>query len=105
MAPRLSSLLGRAGPLIAARLASGVITLSIPLVLARTMAIAEYGTYKQLFLLSFTASSILPFGVSQSLYFFVPRSSEPRAWFGQTLAFLTAAGALGGAALWLAGPW
>ncbi|MFL5262075.1 MAG: lipopolysaccharide biosynthesis protein [Anaeromyxobacteraceae bacterium] len=98
------TLLGRAGPLIAARLVSGLVTLSIPLVLARTMPIAEYGTYKQLFLLSFTASAILPFGVSQSLYFFVPRSTAPRAWFAQTLAFLAVAGAVGAGALWAAGP-
>jgi O-antigen/teichoic acid export membrane protein len=103
--PRTSSLLGRAGPLIAARLVSAVVTLAIPLVLARVMPIAEYGTYKQLFLISFTASHVLPFGVSQSLYFFVPRTQSPRAWFGQTLAFLAAAGALGGGVLWLAGPW
>jgi O-antigen/teichoic acid export membrane protein len=99
------TLLGRAGPLIAARLVSGLVTLSIPLVLARTMPIVEYGTYKQLFLLSFTAAAIVPFGVSQSLYFFVPRSTAPRAWFAQTLTFLAVAGTFGGLALWAAGPW
>jgi O-antigen/teichoic acid export membrane protein len=101
---RSKTLLGRAGPLIAARLVSGLVTLSIPLVLARTMPIAEYGTYKQLFLLSFTASAILPFGLSQSLYFFVPRSTAPRVWFAQTLTFLAAAGTLGALGIWAAGP-
>ena len=102
--PRPDSLLRRARPLIAARLLSGVVTLSIPLVLARMLPLAEYGTYKQLFLVSLTASAILPFGVTQSLYFFVPRTPAPRVYFGQTLAFLAAAGALGGAAVYAAGP-
>jgi O-antigen/teichoic acid export membrane protein len=100
-----SSILGRAGPLIAARLASAVLSLSIPLVLARTMAFAEYGTYKQLFLVSLTAASILPLGMAQSLYFFVPRASAPRPVLRQTLAFVLLTGALGAAALWTAGPW
>ena len=96
--------LSRARPLIAARLVSACVTLSIPLVLARAMPLAEYGTYKQLFLLSLTAAAILPMGVSQSLYYFVPRTPTPRVFFGQTLAFLLLAGAAGGAAMWAAGP-
>jgi O-antigen/teichoic acid export membrane protein len=103
--PRTSSLFGRAGPLIAARLVSAVITLVIPLVLARVMPIAEYGTYKQLFLLSFTAAHVLPLGMSQSLYYFVPRAESPRPWFFQSLTFLALAGALGAALFWFGGPW
>ncbi len=99
------SLMGRAGPLIAARLISAVVSLSIPLVLARTMAIAEYGTYKQLFLLSVTISAVVPLGMSQSLYFFIPRTTERRACFTQTLLFLVLVGSLGGLALYLCGSW
>ncbi|GEJ56264.1 lipopolysaccharide biosynthesis protein [Anaeromyxobacter diazotrophicus] len=102
--PTQPSLLGRAGPLIAARLASACVTLFIPLVLARMMPQAEYGTYKLLFLVSLTAAAVLPLGVAQSLYFFVPRAREPRVYFGQTLAFMLAAGGLGGAALLAAAP-
>ncbi len=100
-----SSILGRASPLIAARLAAAALSLSIPLVLARTMGFAEYGTYKQLFLVSVAAASVLPLGMAQSLYFFVPRAKEQRPVLGQTLAFLLGAGALGAAATWSAGPW
>jgi O-antigen/teichoic acid export membrane protein len=99
-----ASLLGRAGPLIAARLASAAVTLFIPLVLARMMPQAEYGTYKLLFLVSLTAAAVLPLGVAQSLYFFVPRAREPRVYFGQTLAFMLGVGAVGGLTLFLAAP-
>ncbi len=98
------SLMARAGPLIAARIASATLSLSIPLVLARVMRIEEYGTYKQLFLVSVTASGIAPLGMTQSLYFFVPRVAERRPCFAQTLGFLLAAGALGGGAIYLLGP-
>lgn len=97
--PKSASLLTRAGPLIAARLVSACITLFIPLVLARMMPQAEYGTYKLLFLIAATAAHILPCGVTQSLYFFVPRAQEPRVYFGQTLAFMVGAGATGAVAL------
>lgn len=99
-----SSLFGRAGPLIAARLASACLTLVIPLALARLLSQDEYGTYKLLFLVAATSAAVLPFGVAQSLYFFVPRSAAPHLVLRQTLALLLAAGALGGAALWAAGP-
>ena len=98
------SILRRARPLIAARLASACITLFIPLVLARMLPLAEYGTYKLLFLVALTSGAVLPLGVAQSLYYFVPRAEAPRVWLGQTFAFVLATGALGGAALWAAGP-
>jgi O-antigen/teichoic acid export membrane protein len=104
-ASKSASLLGRARPLIAARLASACITLVIPLVLARMMLQAEYGTYKLLFLVSMTAAAILPCGVAQSLYFFVPRAHEPRVYLGQTLAFMLVTGLLGGVVLALGGGW
>jgi O-antigen/teichoic acid export membrane protein len=94
------SLLGRAGPLVLARFFTAGLTISIPLVLARVMNLEEYGTYKQLFLIAQTLYYVLPFGVPQSLYFFVPRAEEKRPWFGQTLLFLSAIGALAAAALW-----
>jgi O-antigen/teichoic acid export membrane protein len=102
--PSQDSLLRRAGPLIAARLASACITLFIPLVLARMMQQEEYGTYKLLFLLSLNAAAMLPFGVAQSLYFFVPRTKEPRVWLGQTFGFMLLMGAVGALVLWSAGP-
>lgn len=99
-----ASLMRQARPLIAARLFTALLTLSIPLVLARVLPLAEYGTYKQLFLIALTLSSVVPFGVGQSLYYFIPRTSHPRLYFGQTLLFLLAAGALAAAALYAGMP-
>jgi len=88
------SFLGRAGPLVLARLGTALLTISIPLVLARSMALREYGTYKQLFLISQTLSYVLPLGMAQSLYFFVPRADQKRPYFIQTIAFMTVTGVL-----------
>lgn len=88
------SFLGRAGPLVLARLGTALLTISIPLVLARWMALREYGTYKQLFLVSQTLSYVLPLGMAQSLYFFIPRSDRKRPYFVQTIAFMTVTGVL-----------
>lgn len=85
----------RAGPLILARLFTAMVTLSIPLVLARALSLVDYGAYKQLFLIAQALTYVLPFGVAQSLYYFVPRSRTPRPFVTQTLVFLTLAGLLG----------
>lgn len=92
------SFLRKAGPLVFARLIAAGITFTIPLVLARAMALEEYGTYKQLFLIAQTLFYILPFGVAQSLYFFIPRNDNSRPWVAQTLLFTLFAG-LGAAGL------
>ena len=94
------SFLGRAGPLVLARLFTAGLTLSIPLVLARVLHLDEYGTYYQLFLIATTLYYVLPFGVVQSLYYFLPRAEAKRPYLGQTLLFMTAAGLVGGAAVW-----
>src|SRR6185295_12752290 len=88
------SFLGRAGPLVLARLGTALLTISIPLVLARWMALREYGTYKQLFLISQTLSYVLPLGMAQSLYFFIPRADQKRPYFVQSISFLTITGLL-----------
>ena len=46
------SLLGRASPLVVARLLSAGITFTIPLVLARVLSLEAYGEYKQIFLVT-----------------------------------------------------
>lgn len=99
-----TAFLGKAGPLVAARFVSACITVSIPLVLARVMDLAEYGAYKQLFLVSQTLYFVLPFGVAQSLYFFIPRAEQRRPWFGQTLLFLLGAGTLAAVILYRFAP-
>ena len=71
------SILTRARPLLVARLAGALVTVAVPMVLARVLVPASYGTFKQAFLVSQTLALILPMGLTQSLYYFVPR--EPRA--------------------------
>ncbi len=89
------SFLRKAGPLVLARMAGAGITFAIPLVLARAMALEEYGTYKQLFLIAQTLYYILPFGVAQSLYFFLPRAEQSRPWVLQTISALLLMGFAG----------
>jgi O-antigen/teichoic acid export membrane protein len=52
------------------------IAFAIPLVLARTFDQAEFGTYKQLFLIYATLFGIAQLGMAESLYYFVPRETS-----------------------------
>ncbi len=100
-----SSFLGKAGPLVLARLLGAGLTFCIPFVLARVLGKEEYGTYFQLFLIATTLYYVLPFGVVQSLYYFVPRADEKRPWLGQTLLYMSGAGLVAGGLVWtLLGP-
>lgn len=65
------------------------LTFALPLVLARLFPPAEFGLYKQLFLIHATLSTILTFGFSSSLFYFVPRESDRRhPYVSQTLLAL-----------------
>jgi len=87
--------LGKAGPLVLARLLSSVVTFFIPLVLARVMTLRDYGTYKQLFLIHQLLYFVLPFGVAQSLYYFLPRAESRKPYLFQTMLYMAAAGIVG----------
>ncbi len=89
------SFLRRAGPLVFARLVATAITFSIPLVLARQLSLTDYGTYKQLFLLAMTLQAVLPFGMAQSLYFFLPRADDRKPYLVQSHLFLLVGGIVG----------
>ena len=98
------SILRRAGPLLVARLGVAVLTFAIPMVLARMLLPASYGTFKQAWLLSNTLTLVLPLGLTQSLVYFVPR--EPllkRAWVTHTLVLTTGLGVLAALVLLTAG--
>lgn len=101
-APGVSFLLGKARPLVIARLITAVLTTSIPMVLARWMDLREYGTYKQLFLIITTLSYVLPFGFPQSVYFFAPRSDHKRPFFMHSLLFTSLGGVLAATIIWFA---
>lgn len=79
--------------LIFGRGLSSSFTFLIPIVLARYLAPAEYGTYKQIFLIYASLFSILPFGMIQSLYYFVPKEPERmKAYLVQAFLFLQGSG-------------
>lgn len=101
---RPDSFLVKAGPLVLARFFTAGLSVCIPLVLARALTLPEYGTYKQLLLLSQTLSYVLPFGVPQSLFYFLPRSGVRRPYLGHSLLFMSGMGVMAGALLLALGP-
>jgi O-antigen/teichoic acid export membrane protein len=99
------SILGRARPLLLARLAGAALTFAVPLVLARVLVPASYGTFKQAWLLSQTLVLVLPMGLTQSLYYFVPRDPAGRdRYVAQTVWVTAAIGLIAAALLLLAAP-
>ncbi len=97
------SLVSRASPLVAARIVAATLGMIVPLLLARSFLPEEYGTYKQLLLISQTLFYILPCGMTQSLFYFLPRDTKSTAYLTQTLLFLVAVGIVGALGLNLAG--
>ncbi|MBI3802678.1 MAG: oligosaccharide flippase family protein [Nitrospirae bacterium] len=90
--------------LIVGRAASFLFTFFIPIFLARNLAPAEYGTFKQIFLVFTTLYLILQGGMVQSLYYFIPQDPARRsAWVFQSALFVTAAGGLAAVAVLLGG--
>lgn len=102
----VSRALGAATPLVVARLLSAVLTVSLPLVFARFLSPAAYGTYKQFFLVAMTALYIMQLGLAQSLYYFLPRrdDAERGSYLTQSALTLTAVGAVTGIVLYLTAP-
>jgi O-antigen/teichoic acid export membrane protein len=99
------SILSRARPLLVARLTGAIITVAVPMVLARVLVPASYGTFKQAWLVASTLFLVLPMGITQSLYYFVPREPERRDRFvAQALWATTLLGATATALLLAARP-
>jgi O-antigen/teichoic acid export membrane protein len=66
-------ILGQAGPLMLGRAGATALSFALPLVLTRLLPQSEFGTYKQVWLVVTTAYFMLPLGLAQSLYYFIPR--------------------------------
>jgi O-antigen/teichoic acid export membrane protein len=85
-----------------AKTLSFIFNLALPLVLVRRLSQAEFGVYKQLFLIIGTSVVVLPLGFGMSAYYFLPREPETRR---QTVVnvflFNTAMGLLAGLALFV----
>jgi len=75
----------------------------IPILLVRTFNQAEFGTYKQLFLIYGTLYGLAQFGMAESLYYFVPRKpQEAGPYIANTIITLALAGAACLGLLWFA---
>src|ERR1700681_4630740 len=59
--------------LVAGRTVGFVASFAIPVVFARLFTRAEFGTYKQIFLVYATLYGLAQLGMAESLYYFVPR--------------------------------
>ena len=75
----LETLCGPAMTLVAGRAVGFAAVFLIPVVLARVFNRAEFGTYKQLFLVFATLYGIAQLGMAESLYYFVPRKGADEA--------------------------
>ena len=62
--------------LVGGRLVGSIAAIGIPVVLARTLDPADFGAYKQLFLVFATLFGIAQLGMAESLYYFLPRHPE-----------------------------
>jgi O-antigen/teichoic acid export membrane protein len=83
------------------RLGATVLGFALPLILTRLLPQAEFGTYKQVWLVVTTGFYMLQLGLAQSLYYFVPRKDgREREWLTQATFSLGAMGALCGVLLY-----
>jgi len=81
-----SSLTKQAGFLMAGRFLSMPFAFLVPIVLARKFSLEEFGYYKQLFLIFNILLPIIDLGITNSLYYFMPRyPDEKGAFVGQAL--------------------
>lgn len=103
--PRAESVFRPAMLLMCGRILAFAATFFIPVVLARVFDPAQFGTYKQLFLIYSTVYLIAQVGMASSLYYFLPRvPSNSGRYVANSLFFLAASGLVGFAALILMRP-
>jgi len=74
----MSKLSKQAGLLTATDLSRFVIKTLIGMVLARILSQGDYGTYRQLFLVYTTISTLMLLGIPQSLLYFLPRADSEK---------------------------
>jgi O-antigen/teichoic acid export membrane protein len=97
--------LGRSGPLVLSRLSSAALTFALPLMLVRLLSPDAFGVYKQFFLLAQTLLLVGQIGLTQSLYYFLPRGGAERgSYVTHVLLALAVLGALFGFGLYFGAP-
>ena len=79
--------------LMSGRMVAFAATFFVPVVLARVLSQAEFGTYKQLFLLHATLYYIAQLGMAESLFYFLPSATRQAGrYIANAMLFLAAAG-------------
>ena len=97
----MDSTLKPAAVLMSGRLTGLVVAFCIPVVLARVLDQAAFGTYKQLFLVYATLYGIAQVGMAESLFYFLPAGPEKGGRYAlNSLLVLSGAGAVSLAVLW-----
>ena len=92
--------------LMSGRTVGFVASFAIPIVVARTLAPAEFGTYRLVFLLYGTALMLAQCGMAESLYYFLPQQpARAGQWVSNTVAVLSAVGLIGVGLVWVGAPW
>jgi O-antigen/teichoic acid export membrane protein len=89
--------------LTAGRLVGVAVGFIIPVVLIRIFDQAEFGTYKQLFLIAATLWGVAQLGMAESLYYFLPQHPRAAGRYGANSLVALGVGGLGCLALLVAG--
>jgi O-antigen/teichoic acid export membrane protein len=102
---RIESVFRSALPLMSGRTLAFAATFFVPVILTRVFDQAQFGTYKQLFLVYSTIYFIAQLGMASSLYFFLPAASLAAGrYVSNSILFLGAAGLTSLGILWAAAP-
>lgn len=84
----VTSLIKRGLILSFSRFSSQAILLLSPLLLVRILNVAEYGSYREFMLYTAILTSVVSFGVPQSLQYFLPKYPlQTKVWVTQTILF------------------
>ena len=79
-----------------------VVSMAAPIVLVRLLIQADFGTYKQFFLVAATVVGVVDMGLGASLFYFIPKNPERAGHYLLQAAVPSLfIGALAGAALWV----
>jgi O-antigen/teichoic acid export membrane protein len=103
----MSVLVKQAGIISAADFLRLFIKTVIGMVLARILTQAEYGTYRQLFMLYTIVSAIFLIGLPQSVYYFIPKADDAKRAkiIAQTLDLVSLLGILSSIFILLSRDW
>ena len=81
--------------LMGAKTIDTVTFIALGMVLTRLMNQTDYGTYQQVMLVANTLTVFLPFGLSESIFYFYPKVENHKKFLLQTFLLLNLIGAVG----------